>query len=54
MNDILHDAQPDMVFVYGEVTTTFAIALASFYKKMVHSGDIYFPWPEEMNRINSR
>ena len=47
-----------MVFVHGDTTTTFAISLACFYKKInvahVEAGlrthDLYSPWPEEFNR----
>jgi UDP-N-acetylglucosamine 2-epimerase (non-hydrolysing) len=50
--------QPDWVVVQGDTTTTFASALAAFYQKIqvahveagLRTGDIYSPWPEEMNR----
>lgn len=49
---------PDVVLVQGDTTTTFAASLAAFYKKIpvghveagLRTGDIYAPWPEEMNR----
>lgn len=48
----------DWVVVQGDTTTAFASALASFYRKIkvahveagLRTGDIYSPWPEEMNR----
>ncbi len=55
---ILDDFKPDLVLVHGDTTTTFATALAAFYKKIdvghVEAGlrtrNIYSPWPEEANR----
>lgn len=49
---------PDIVLVHGDTTTTFAASLASFYKQVqvghveagLRTGNIYAPWPEEMNR----
>ena len=54
----LADADPDLVVVQGDTTTTFAAALASFYRRVpvVHleaglrTGDVLSPYPEEMNR----
>ena len=59
MQDVLQDFQPDRVLVHGDTTTTFAASLASFYEKIpvghveagLRTGDIYAPWPEEMNRV---
>jgi UDP-N-acetylglucosamine 2-epimerase (non-hydrolysing) len=58
MQSVLDEFQPDIVLVHGDTTTTFAAALASFYKKIevahVEAGlrtyDIYSPFPEEINR----
>ncbi len=58
MRDVLDEAQPDVVLVHGDTTTSTAAALASFYKQIpvghVEAGlrthNIYSPWPEEMNR----
>lgn len=49
---------PDIVVVQGDTTTTFAAALASFYKRIpvahveagLRTGNIYSPFPEEVNR----
>ena len=63
MRDVLKDAQPDVVLVHGDTTTSTAAALAAFYQQIpvghVEAGlrthKIYSPWPEEMNRqITSR
>jgi len=58
MQEIIDKEKPDIVFVHGDTTTTFASALASFYCKTpvghVEAGlrtrDKYSPFPEEMNR----
>ena len=58
MKNVLTDFKPDVVFVHGDTSTTFAASLAAFYQqiKVAHieaglrTGDIYSPWPEEANR----
>ena len=58
MEQALQEAQPDLVLVHGDTSTTFAGALAAFYQKVpvghVEAGlrtyDRYSPFPEEMNR----
>jgi len=58
MKSVLTDFKPDVVFVHGDTSTTFAASLAAFYQqiKVAHieaglrTGDIYSPWPEEANR----
>lgn len=62
---VLHGVQgvvdkfkPDIVLVHGDTTTTFAASLAAFYRQTavghveagLRTGNIYAPWPEEMNR----
>lgn len=50
--------QPAMVVVQGDTATAMAGALAAYYRKIpvahveagLRSGDIYHPWPEEVNR----
>lgn len=51
-------ALPDVVLVHGDTTTSTAAALAAFYRQIpvghveagLRTGNIYSPWPEEMNR----
>lgn len=58
MRDVLDDLKPDVVFVHGDTTTSSGAALAAFYRQIpvahveagLRTGDIYSPWPEEMNR----
>jgi UDP-N-acetylglucosamine 2-epimerase (non-hydrolysing) len=58
MRQLLEREHPDWLIVQGDTTTAFAAALAAFYQKIpvahveagLRTGDIYSPWPEEMNR----
>ncbi len=58
LRDILQEVRPDTVLVHGDTTTTFVGALAAFYEQIdvghveagLRTGDIYSPFPEEMNR----
>ena len=58
LRPVLEDAKPDAVLVHGDTTTSMAASLAAFYMKIpaghveagLRTGDIYSPWPEEMNR----
>ena len=58
MRNVLREINPELVIVQGDTTTTFATSLASFYEKIpighveagLRTGNIYSPWPEEMNR----
>ena len=58
MRDVLDVLKPDVVFVHGDTTTSMSAALAAFYCHIpvahveagLRTGDIYSPWPEEMNR----
>lgn len=58
MRDVLKEANPDVVLVHGDTTTSTAAALAAFYQQIpvghVEAGlrtyNKYSPWPEEMNR----
>jgi UDP-N-acetylglucosamine 2-epimerase (non-hydrolysing) len=58
MRTVLRDWRPDIVLVHGDTTTTMAASLAAYYEKIavghieagLRTGNIYSPWPEEMNR----
>lgn len=58
IGDVLDEEKPDVVLVHGDTSTTFATALACFYKQIpvghVEAGlrtyNIYSPYPEEFNR----
>ncbi len=55
---VLEKEHPDIVFVQGDTTTTFAAAQAAFYLKIpvahieagLRTRNIYSPFPEEINR----
>jgi UDP-N-acetylglucosamine 2-epimerase (non-hydrolysing) len=55
---ILAQEKFDFIFVHGDTTTTFAAALAAFYRQIpighveagLRSGEKYSPFPEEVNR----
>ena len=55
---VLDVEQPDMVIVQGDTATAMCGALAAYYRKIpvghveagLRSGNIYHPWPEEVNR----
>ncbi len=58
MVEVFERSKPDFVMVHGDTTTTFACSLAAYYAKIpvghveagLRTGNIYAPWPEEMNR----
>jgi UDP-N-acetylglucosamine 2-epimerase (non-hydrolysing) len=58
LRNVFRDIRPDIVLVHGDTTTTFSAALAAFYERIsvghveagLRTGNIYSPWPEEMNR----
>ncbi len=58
LKPILLEYRPDLLFVHGDTATTFAASLAAYYEKIdvahveagLRTGDIYSPWPEEINR----
>lgn len=58
IGETLDEVKPDIVLVHGDTSTTFATALACFYKQIkvghIEAGlrtyDIYSPYPEEFNR----
>lgn len=58
MRRVFNEWRPDYVLVHGDTTTTLAASLAAYYEKIpvghveagLRTGNIYSPWPEEMNR----
>jgi UDP-N-acetylglucosamine 2-epimerase (non-hydrolysing) len=58
LGPVLDAVRPDWVIVQGDTTTAFAASLAAFYRQIsvahveagLRTGNIYSPWPEEMNR----
>lgn len=59
LNHCLTKERPDAVLAQGDTTTVMVAALVSFYLKIpfghveagLRTGDIYNPYPEEMNRV---
>ncbi|RQS62502.1 UDP-N-acetylglucosamine 2-epimerase (non-hydrolyzing) [Burkholderia sp. Bp8963] len=58
IGNVIEPARPDIVLVHGDTTTTLAASLAAFYRHIpvghveagLRTGDLWSPWPEEMNR----
>lgn len=58
LKSVLSVAAPDLVLVHGDTTTTLAASLAAYYERVpvghveagLRTGNIYSPWPEEINR----
>ncbi len=58
LGDVMDAESPDLVVVQGDTATAMTGALAAYYRKVpvahveagLRSGDIYHPWPEEVNR----
>ena len=59
LEGVISTVRPDVIVVQGDTTTTFCGALAGFYQKVpvahveagLRTGDIFQPFPEEMNRL---
>lgn len=59
LEGVLQDADPQIVLVQGDTTTTLCGALAAFYRQVpvghveagLRTGDMRQPFPEEMNRV---
>jgi len=55
---VIEKVQPDRILVHGDTATTLATSLAAYYQRVpvghveagLRTGDIYSPWPEEVNR----
>ena len=58
LGQVMDQVQPDRVIVQGDTATAMCGALAAYYRKVpvdhveagLRSGNIYHPWPEEINR----
>jgi UDP-N-acetylglucosamine 2-epimerase (non-hydrolysing) len=58
MRSVYQEWKPDLVLVHGDTTTTLGASLSAYYAKIrvghveagLRTGNIYAPWPEEMNR----
>ena len=58
IDQVLFEEQPNVILVQGDTTTVMAAALAAFYRRIrighveagLRSGDLYSPFPEEVNR----
>ena len=58
LKPVLEEFKPDLVLVHGDTTTTLAASLAAYYAQIavghveagLRTGNIYSPWPEEINR----
>jgi len=58
MREVIQSAQPDIILVHGDTTTSFAAALAGFYSNVpvghveagLRTGNMRAPYPEEANR----
>ena len=58
LKPVLEDFSPDLLLVHGDTTTTLSASLAAYYQQIpvghveagLRTGNIYSPWPEEINR----
>ncbi|WP_374396675.1 non-hydrolyzing UDP-N-acetylglucosamine 2-epimerase [Sphingopyxis sp.] len=58
LRPVLDAFRPEVVLVHGDTTTTLAASLAAYYQQIavghveagLRTGNIYSPWPEEVNR----
>lgn len=59
LRDVLAVGNYDRLLVHGDTTTTMAASLAAFYARVpvghveagLRTGNVFAPWPEEMNRM---
>ena len=58
LKSVLEEFEPDLLLVHGDTTTTLSASLAAYYQQIpvghveagLRTGNIYSPWPEEINR----
>ena len=58
LGNTIDQEKPDRIIVQGDTATAMVASLAGYYRKIpvahveagLRSGDIYAPWPEEVNR----
>lgn len=58
LKPVLEEYSPDLLLVHGDTTTTLSASLAAYYQQIpvghveagLRTGNIYSPWPEEINR----
>jgi UDP-N-acetylglucosamine 2-epimerase (non-hydrolysing) len=58
LREVFAGWRPDRLLVHGDTTTTMSAALAAYYARIpvghveagLRTGNIYSPWPEEINR----
>lgn len=58
LKPVLEEYAPDLLLVHGDTTTTLSASLAAYYQQVpvghveagLRTGNIYSPWPEEINR----
>lgn len=58
LKPILEKFSPDLMLVHGDTSTTLSASLAAYYQQIpvghveagLRTGNIYSPWPEEVNR----
>lgn len=58
LKPVLEEFSPDLLLVHGDTTTTLSASLAAYYQQIpvghveagLRTGNIYSPWPEEINR----
>ncbi|WP_439567808.1 non-hydrolyzing UDP-N-acetylglucosamine 2-epimerase [Sphingopyxis sp.] len=58
LGELFDREKPDRILVHGDTLTTMAATLAAYFRKIpvghveagLRSGNIYHPWPEEVNR----
>lgn len=58
LKPVLEGFSPDLLLVHGDTTTTLSASLAAYYQQIpvghveagLRTGNIYSPWPEEINR----